>query len=90
MFDEIKQIHCQNLRFYWSQTSHTDSSNKEQLGEPALNLKVHLCGHEFQVLNDYDQKPFVIGERGLKCCVQTSFVVGEQGLKCCHQTSLLL
>ncbi|GKF86989.1 hypothetical protein Tco_0254816, partial [Tanacetum coccineum] len=31
---------------------------KEQLLEPALNLTVHCCGLEFQVLNGYDQKLF--------------------------------
>ncbi|GJZ91134.1 hypothetical protein Tco_0663061 [Tanacetum coccineum] len=39
---------------------------KEQLLEPALNLTVHCCGLEFQVLNGYDQKSFD-EERGLNC-----------------------
>ncbi|GJW25434.1 reverse transcriptase domain-containing protein [Tanacetum coccineum] len=45
---------------------------EEQLLEPALNLTVHCCGREFRVLNCYDQKSFVVEERGLNCCEQTS------------------
>ncbi|GJY95305.1 hypothetical protein Tco_0511666 [Tanacetum coccineum] len=41
------------------------SSNEEQLLEPALNLTVHCCGREFRVLNCYDQKSFIVEERGL-------------------------
>ncbi|GKF93884.1 hypothetical protein Tco_0283584, partial [Tanacetum coccineum] len=33
---------------------------------------------------------FVVEERGLNCCEQTSFVVEERGLNCCEQTSLLI
>ncbi|GKB24373.1 hypothetical protein Tco_0863774, partial [Tanacetum coccineum] len=45
---------------------------EEQLLEPALNLTVHCCGREFRVLNCYDQKSFIVEERGLNCCEQTS------------------
>ncbi|GJR98988.1 hypothetical protein Tco_0271162 [Tanacetum coccineum] len=41
---------------------------EEQLLEPALNVTVHCCGREFRVLNCYDQKSFVVEERGLNCC----------------------
>ncbi|GKG18924.1 hypothetical protein Tco_0376023, partial [Tanacetum coccineum] len=44
---------------------------KEQLLELALNLTVHCCSREIQVLNGYDQKSFD-EERGLNCVVQTS------------------
>ncbi|GKF80284.1 hypothetical protein Tco_0238886, partial [Tanacetum coccineum] len=73
----------------------------EQLLEPALNLIVHCCGHEFRVLNGYDQKSFDeerglncdqtsfdIKERGLKCYFQqTPFDIDDRGLNCCVQTS---
>ncbi|GKF64797.1 hypothetical protein Tco_0188245, partial [Tanacetum coccineum] len=40
---------------------------EEQLLEPALNVIVHCCGREFRVLNCYDQKSFIMEERGLNC-----------------------
>ncbi|GJZ50091.1 hypothetical protein Tco_0604281 [Tanacetum coccineum] len=49
----------------------------EQLLEPALNLTVHCCGREFRVLNCYDQKSFVVEERGLNCCEQTSLLMHQ-------------
>ncbi|GJV47187.1 hypothetical protein Tco_1437399 [Tanacetum coccineum] len=48
---------------------------EEQLLEPALNLTVHCCGREFRVLNCYDQKSFVMEERGLNYCEQTSLLL---------------
>ncbi|GKC41072.1 hypothetical protein Tco_1053456, partial [Tanacetum coccineum] len=51
---------------------------EEQLLEPALNLIVHCCGREFRVLNCYDQKSFIVEERGLNCCEQASFIVEER------------
>ncbi|GJT06001.1 hypothetical protein Tco_0840463 [Tanacetum coccineum] len=50
---------------------------EEQLLEPALNLTVHCCGREFRVLNCYDQKSFVMEERGLNCCEQTSLLMHQ-------------
>ncbi|GKF41110.1 hypothetical protein Tco_0124452 [Tanacetum coccineum] len=40
---------------------------EEQLLEPALNVTDHCCGREFRFLNCYDQKSFVVEERGLNC-----------------------
>ncbi|GKF14256.1 hypothetical protein Tco_0055718, partial [Tanacetum coccineum] len=33
---------------------------EEQLLELALNWTVHCCGHEFRVLNCYDQKSLLV------------------------------
>ncbi|GKG19928.1 hypothetical protein Tco_0379729, partial [Tanacetum coccineum] len=50
---------------------------EEQLLEPALNWTVHCCGREFRVLNCYDQKSFIVEERGLNCCEQTSLLMHQ-------------
>ncbi|GJR57409.1 retrovirus-related pol polyprotein from transposon TNT 1-94 [Tanacetum coccineum] len=50
---------------------------EEQLLEPALNVTVHCCGREFRVLNCYDQKSFIVEERGLNCCEQTSLLMHQ-------------
>ncbi|GKF62793.1 hypothetical protein Tco_0182847, partial [Tanacetum coccineum] len=59
------------LKRHFQHTSLVVVVREEQLLEPALNLTVHCCGHEFRVLNGYEQKSFD-EERGLNCVVQMS------------------
>ncbi|GJW11425.1 hypothetical protein Tco_1577252 [Tanacetum coccineum] len=55
--------------------------SEEQLLEPALNLTVRCCGHEFRVLNGFDQKSIFDEERnGLESDVNRHHCFVDRGI----------